>query len=65
MKRRKFIIALAAAISPSSSFSQTAERARRVGILVSFNEADPDAQSYVKAMKQKLQVVFHGCQVRL
>jgi putative tryptophan/tyrosine transport system substrate-binding protein len=57
MRRREFIVGLAstAAIRPLAARAQQPERARRIGILWPYAEADPDSQSRIGSLRQALQ----------
>ena len=55
MKRRKFMAMLgAAAASPIAARGQQAERVRRVGVLMAFDENDPEARAYLSGFTQGL-----------
>jgi putative tryptophan/tyrosine transport system substrate-binding protein len=56
MRRRKFIALLggAAAAWPLASYAQQGERARLVGVLMTYAENDPDAQSLIAAFRSAL-----------
>jgi ABC-type uncharacterized transport system substrate-binding protein len=55
MRRREFILSLAAAAWPSTVPAQTRSPQRKLGVLVSTAENDPDTQPRVAALKQALQ----------
>ena len=57
MRRRKFIALLggAAALSPFAAHAQQAERVRRVGILLTFSDEDPEAKAWLAAFRQGLE----------
>jgi hypothetical protein len=56
MKRRQFITVLggAAAAWPLAAQAQT-ERVRRIGVLMQYNESDPEANRWIAAFKAGLQ----------
>ena len=57
MRRREFISLLggaAAAAWPLAARAHSAERYRRVGVLVAYAESDPEAQARVAAFRQGL-----------
>jgi putative ABC transport system substrate-binding protein len=54
MKRREFIVAVAASALPLVARAQQPSQIRRIGVLMGFPEGDTLAQSYVAAMRQKL-----------
>jgi len=57
MRRREFITLLggAAALSPFAAHAQQAERVRRVGILLTFSDEDPEAKAWLAAFRQGLE----------
>ena len=57
MKRREFITILgsAAASWPLAAHAQPADQMRRIGVLMSFAESDPQAQAHVAAFREELQ----------
>jgi putative ABC transport system substrate-binding protein len=59
MRRREFIAALAGATAawPLSSQAQQADRVRRIGVMISLPESDPEAQLNAKALREGLQQV--------
>ena len=57
MKRRKFISLLggAALAWPLAARAQQTERVRRIGVLMSYLESDPEAQAWYAAFREGLQ----------
>src|ERR1041385_1140750 len=58
-RRRDFIVGLgsAAAVWPLAARAQQPDRPRRIGVLFAIDEADPEAQARVKALRDGLQVL--------
>jgi putative ABC transport system substrate-binding protein len=59
MRRRAFIALFAGAAAssfawPLAAHAQQGERMRRMGVVVVFRESDPDAQSLVRVLVQRL-----------
>src|ERR1700748_295212 len=55
MRRREFISLLAAAATgPLAARAQQPRQIRRIGVLTSSDEADPEAQSLVAAFREEL-----------
>src|SRR3954469_3533965 len=58
MKRRDFVkVVVGAAAWPSLGRAQQAERKKRIGVLISRAENDPEGQSYVRAFRKGLEQV--------
>jgi putative ABC transport system substrate-binding protein len=56
MKRRTFIAGLGSAAAwPMVARAQQADRMRRIGVLMAFEENDPEAKSYLSAFTQGLE----------
>jgi len=61
MKRREFLAVLGAvAVWPNAIGAQQAEHKRRVGVLMTLSESDPEAQPRAKALEHGLQQVGWG-----
>ena len=54
MRRREFLSLLAVAATGSSAHAQQPRKTRRIGVLTSSDEADPDAQALVAAFREEL-----------
>jgi hypothetical protein len=55
MKRREFIAGLGSAVAlPLASYAQQPERMRRIGVLIGFDENDPEAKADLSAFTQAL-----------
>src|SRR4029079_12748985 len=55
MRRRDFITQVGSAVAwPVVAHAQQSDRVRRVGVLMIFSESDPEAQSQVKVLLQRL-----------
>jgi putative ABC transport system substrate-binding protein len=68
MKRRNFITLLGGVAAwPLAARADQGERVRRVGVLIAFDESDPEAQRYIKAFLQGLQELgwAHGRNVEI
>jgi putative ABC transport system substrate-binding protein len=69
MERREFIMLIgsAAVASPLAARAQQSERMRRIGVLMSTVESDPETQRYIRTFQQSLQELCwaHGRNVQI
>jgi putative tryptophan/tyrosine transport system substrate-binding protein len=54
MRRREFIAGLGAAALPLAARAQQGDRVRRIGVLMPYDENDPDGKTFVSAFTQAL-----------
>jgi len=54
MRRREFIMVVGVGASwPLTAFAQHGQRVRRIGVLISFSQTDPETQALIAAFKQR------------